>query len=234
MKRVTMELGGHGPVMVFDDADIDPAVEVMSSFKFRNAGQVCVAPTRFYIHEKVYDEFLTKFMDKASKVKVGDGFDPESSMGPLAHARRIDAMNNFVNDAKARGATIETGGEQIGDVGNYYAPTIVTNIPDDSLVMTEEPFGPIAPMTTFTELDDVIARANSTPFGLASFAFTQNTKTALAIQNEIVSGAVNINHVGHALPETPFGGVKDSGIGSEGGLETFEAYLNTKFVTQLN
>ncbi|MFT5111471.1 MAG: succinate-semialdehyde dehydrogenase/glutarate-semialdehyde dehydrogenase [Parasphingorhabdus sp.] len=234
MKRVTMELGGHGPVMVFDDADMDQAVEVMSSFKFRNAGQVCVAPTRFYIQEKVYDEFLSRFMEKTSQLRVGPGIDPDSSMGPLAHARRVDAMEEFVADAKSRGATIEMGGARVGDVGNFFAPTVVTNIPDDSMLMTQEPFGPIAPMTTFKELDEVIMRANSTPFGLASFAFTQSTKTALAVQNGVSSGVININHVGHALPETPFGGVNDSGIGSEGGVETFDGYLNTKFITQMD
>lgn len=234
MKRATMELGGHSPVIVFEDADIERAISIMGSFKYRNAGQVCVAPTRFYVHKNIYDRFVADFVDYTNKVKVGNGLDPESSMGPLAHDRRLPVMEDFIGDAVDRGAKIEVGGNRIGEVGNFFSPTVVTDVPDDSKLMTEEPFGPIAPITSFSDTDEVLKRANSLPFGLAAFGFTRSTKTALAFQNGIESGMVNVNHVGHALAETPFGGVKDSGIGSEGGAETFESYLTTKFVTQLD
>ncbi|MEZ5653820.1 MAG: NAD-dependent succinate-semialdehyde dehydrogenase [Burkholderiaceae bacterium] len=234
MKRITMELGGHSPVVVFDDADVDRAAKMLTAFKFRNAGQVCVSPTRFYIQEKVYDRFLAAFIDNAKKVRVGPGIDPESSMGPLAHVRRVPAMSAFVEDARKAGGKIELGGDRMGEVGNFFAPTIITDVPDDSMIMTQEPFGPIAPMARFKELDEVLRRANSLPYGLSSYVFTGSTKNALAAQNGIEAGMVNINHFGQALPETPFGGVKDSGIGSEGGLETFDGYLVTKFVTQMD
>ncbi len=234
MKRITMELGGHSPVIVFDDADVDRAARLLSNFKFRNAGQVCVSPTRFYVQSRVYDAFVAKFLDYTKTIKVGPGIDPESSMGPLAHDRRLPAMEQFVEDARKRGATVETGGERIGTVGNFFAPTVLTNLPDDAMVMTSEPFGPIAPMTRFETIDEVLARANSLPYGLSSYVFTTSTKNALAAQNGIEAGMVNVNHFGQALPETPFGGIKDSGIGSEGGSETFDGYLVTKFVTQMD
>lgn len=234
MKRITMELGGHSPVIVFDDADVDRAAKMLTAFKFRNAGQVCVSPTRFYIQEKAYDRFVAAFLENAKKVRVGPGIDPESSMGPLAHDRRLPVMNDFVEDARRAGATIEIGGERLGQVGNFFAPTVITNVPDTAMVMTQEPFGPLAPMARFKDTDEVLKRANSLPFGLSSYVFTTSTKNALAAQNGIEAGMVNINHFGQALPETPFGGIKDSGIGSEGGLETFDGYLTTKFVTQMD
>ena len=234
MKRVTMELGGHSPAIIFDDAEVDRAAKLLAGFKFRNAGQVCVSPTRFYVQEKVYDRFMAAFLENTKKVKVGSGLDPDSSMGPLAHERRLPAMDQFIEDAKQRGGRIETGGARIGTVGNFFAPTVLTNVPDDSLVMTTEPFGPLAPCAPFKELDEVLRRANSLPYGLSSYVFTTSTRNALAAQNGIESGMVNINHFGQALAETPFGGIKDSGIGSEGGTETFDGYLTTKFVTQMD
>ncbi|MFT3801095.1 MAG: NAD-dependent succinate-semialdehyde dehydrogenase [Burkholderiaceae bacterium] len=234
MKRVTMELGGHSPVIVFDDADIDRAAKLLSGFKFRNAGQVCVSPTRFYVQEKAFDRFMAAFIAATKTIKVGDGLDPDSSMGPLAHERRVPAIASFIEDATRRGGRIETGGHRIGSVGNFFEPTILTQVPDDSLVMTTEPFGPVAPCVTFKTVDEVLQRANSLPYGLSSYVFTTSTKHALAMQNGIEAGIVNINHFGQALPETPFGGIKDSGIGSEGGTETFDGYLTTKFVTQMD
>ncbi len=234
MKRITMELGGHSPVIVFDDADVDRAAKLLSGFKFRNAGQVCVAPTRFFVQEKAYDRFLATFLEQTSKVKVGPGIDPESSMGPLAHDRRVPQMEKFIDDAKQRGGKIEMGGARVGSTGSFFAPTIVTGLPDDALLMTTEPFGPVAPMARFKDVDEVLKRANSLPYGLSSYVFTTSTKHALAAQNGIEAGMVNINHFGQALPETPFGGIKDSGIGSEGGTETFDGYLVTKFVTQMD
>ncbi len=234
MKRSTMELGGHSPVIVFDDAEVERAADLLQAFKFRNAGQVCVSPTRFYLHEKIYDRFMARFLDKTRAMKVGSGLEEGTRMGPLANMRRLPAMQSFVEDANARGGRIELGGERLSDKGNFFAPTIVTELPDDSLLMTAEPFGPIAPFVRFKEFDEVVRRANSLPFGLASYVFTTSTKNATAISNALEAGMVNINHFGMALAETPFGGIKDSGWGSEGGVETFDGYLNTKFVTQLD
>jgi succinate-semialdehyde dehydrogenase/glutarate-semialdehyde dehydrogenase len=234
MQRVTMELGGHAPVLVFDDADVDHAADLLATTKFRNAGQVCVAPTRFYIQRGAYDRFMEKFVARTRTLKVGDGLLPDTTMGPLAHARRVAAMDRFVEDARRRGGSIELGGDRIGDHGNFFAPTVLANVPDDCLAMTEEPFGPIATCVPFDTTEEVLRRANSLPYGLSSYAFTRNTRTALAIQDGLEVGMVNINHIGHGLAESPFGGVKDSGVGSEGGVETFDGYLTTKFVTQMD
>lgn len=233
MKRVTMELGGHSPVLVFEDADVDRAATMLAKFKIRNAGQVCVSPTRFYVHKKVYDNFLAKFTDVLKNVKVGNGMDAGVEMGPLAHERRIPAISRFVEDARKRGATVVLGGEPTGGKGFFFPPTVITGLKDDSLLMTEEPFGPIAPVVPFSDIDEVLERANSLPFGLSSYVFTNSLQTATKVSNALEAGMVNINHFGSALPETPFGGIKDSGIGSEGGSETFDAYLVTKFVTHI-
>ncbi|PJX27749.1 NAD-dependent succinate-semialdehyde dehydrogenase [Advenella sp. S44] len=233
MKRITMELGGHSPVLVFDDADIPKAAKMLAKFKIRNAGQVCISPTRFYVQDKAYDQFLSVFVETLKGVKVGDGTAKETEMGPLAHERRVGAISSFVEDARKGGATIELGGDPLGGQGYFFPPTVVTNISDESRLMTEEPFGPIAPVVRFSDTDEVIKRANSLPFGLSSYVFTTSLQTATKASNEIEAGMVNINHFGVALPETPFGGVKDSGIGSEGGTETFDGYLVTKFITQV-
>lgn len=234
MKRMTMELGGHSPVIVFDDADIDRAADMLATLKFRNAGQVCASPTRFLVQEKAYDRFMARFLAKTGDIKVGDGLLPATTMGPLAHGRRLESMRNFVDDALQRGARVEAGGCRIGEAGNFFAPTVLTALPEDSLAMTAEPFGPIAACVPFKDADEAIRRANALPFGLSSYAFTTSTKNALAVQNGIEAGIVNINHFGQGLAETPFGGVKDSGIGSEGGTETFDGYLVTKFITQMD
>ena len=234
MKRVTMELGGHSPVIVCADSDVERAADLLSALKFANAGQVCVSPNRFYVNDRVYDTFMARFIDRAKAIKVGSGLEADTKMGPLAHERRVPAMQAFVEDAAARGGRVELGGSRIGERGNYFAPTVISNLPDDSMVMTQEPFGPIAPCVTFKDLEDAIRRANSLPYGLSSYAFTRSTRNALAIQNGLQTGMVHINHSGGALPETPFGGVRDSGIGSEGGSETFDGYLTTKFVSQLD
>ncbi len=232
MKRVTMELGGHAPAIVFDDADIDAASKILATNKFRNAGQVCVSPTRFLVQESVYETFVDKFVKVAEGVKVGNGLDPASTMGPLANPRRVTAMEGFIADAVQKGATVKTGGKRIGNVGNFFEPTVLTDLNLDMRVMNEEPFGPLALMVPFKSFDDVVAEANRLPYGLASYAYTRSAKTANAIAAAVESGMMSINHHGLALPEVPFGGIKDSGYGSEGGLEAMEAYLNTKFVTQ--
>jgi succinate-semialdehyde dehydrogenase/glutarate-semialdehyde dehydrogenase len=232
MKPATMELGGHSPVIVCDDADVDAAADIMAGSKFRNAGQVCVSPTRFYVQEKAYDKFVARFLDKVSKLKVGPGLEADTKMGPLAHKRRVPAIAGFVEDADARGAKILAGGHKIGDKGNFFEPTVIEEAPDDSKIMTQEPFGPIMGLKRFKTVDEAIERANSLPFGLAAYAFTTSTRNAAKIGDGLESGMVTINHLGFALAEVPFGGVKDSGYGSEGGTETFDGYLVTKFVTQ--
>jgi succinate-semialdehyde dehydrogenase / glutarate-semialdehyde dehydrogenase len=232
MKPCTMELGGHSPVIVCDDADIDAAADIMASSKFRNAGQVCVSPTRFYVQEKAYDRFVSRFLDKVSKMKVGPGLEADTKMGPLAHKRRMPALAGFVEDATERGAKIVAGGHKVGERGNFFEPTVVADPPDDSKLMTQEPFGPILGVKPFKTLDEAIERANSLPYGLAAYAFTTSSRNATRIGDALESGMVTINHLGFALAEVPFGGVKDSGYGSEGGSETFDGYLVTKFVTQ--
>jgi succinate-semialdehyde dehydrogenase/glutarate-semialdehyde dehydrogenase len=232
MKRTTMELGGHSPVVVFADADPEKAADTIAAFKYRNAGQVCISPTRFYVQEDVYPRFLKRFTEYAKAVKVGDGLEKGIAMGPLANARRLDAMDSFVADAKDRGGKIQTGGTRRGNQGYFYEPTVITDVPDDSKIMTQEPFGPLAPVVTFKTFDEVVQRANSLEFGLAAYAFTTSSSTAAAIGDALESGMVGVNSIAISTPETPFGGVKESGHGSEGGIEGLGAYLVTKFISQ--
>ncbi len=231
MKRATMELGGHAPAIVFEDADLDGAVKILAANKYRNAGQVCISPTRFLVQESVYRPFLEKFVAASKAIKIRDGRDKATRMGPLAHARRVEAMDAFVADAEQKGAKIETGGKRIGNKGFFFEPTVMTGVPMNARIMNEEPFGPLAPIRPFRELDEVVAEANRLPYGLAAYAYTRSAKTAAKLGEALESGMVSINHHGLALPETPFGGIKDSGYGSEGGTEAIEAYLNIKFIT---
>ncbi len=232
MKRVTMELGGHAPAIVFGDADVGLAVKILSANKFRNAGQVCVAPTRFLVHDSVYDRFVDDFVASAEAIKVGDGLADGVTMGPLANNRRVDAMEAFTADAKSKGAKVATGGERIGNRGYFFKPTVLTDVPLEARVMNEEPFGPLAIVSRFKDYDVVVKEANRLPYGLAAYAYTASAKTMANIGRDIESGMVSINHHGIGLVEVPFGGVKDSGYGSEGGTEAIEGYLNTKLVTQ--
>ena len=232
MKRTTMELGGHSPVVVFADADAEKAADTIAAFKYRNAGQVCISPTRFYVQEDSYKKFVARFTEYAKNLKVGDGLEKGITMGPLANSRRLDAMDSIVADVKARGGKIQTGGSRRGNQGYFFDPTVVTDVPDDCKIMTQEPFGPVAPIVTFKTFDEVVQRANSLEFGLAAYAFTSSSTTAAAIGDAIESGMVGVNSIAVSTPETPFGGVKESGHGSEGGIEGLGAYLNTKFISQ--
>jgi succinate-semialdehyde dehydrogenase / glutarate-semialdehyde dehydrogenase len=232
MKRVTMELGGHAPAIVFDDADVDTASRLLAGAKYRNAGQVCVSPTRVLVQERIYDRFVEGFVRHAKEVKVGDGLESDTTMGPMANPRRIAAMEALIGDAAQHGATVHAGGSRIGNKGNYFEPTVITDVPKDARVMNEEPFGPLAVISPFSSFDEAVTEANRLPYGLASYAYTRSAKTANAIASAVEAGMMSINHHALALPEVPFGGVKDSGYGSEGGLEAIEGYLNTKFVTQ--
>ncbi|GJI90427.1 NAD-dependent succinate-semialdehyde dehydrogenase [Duganella hordei] len=234
MKRMTMELGGHAPVIVCQDADVDRAADLLVPYKFRNAGQVCVSPTRFFVHRSVYERFVARFLERTGEIRVGPGIDPATTMGPLAHERRVTEMQAFVDDARARGAEIACGGGRIGERGNYFAPTVVLEPDAGSRLMTDEPFGPIAGIVRFDELEQAIAQANSLPFGLSSYAFTESSRSAHLLATGLQAGMVNINHFGAGPSELPFGGIKDSGYGSEGGSESFDGYLVTKLVTQMN
>ena len=232
MKRVTMELGGHAPVIVFDDADAAVAAKAMAASKFRNAGQVCISPTRFLVQEGIYDSFVEQFVAAAKALKVGNGLDKETRMGALANPRRSKAMEVNLEDAGRHGGKLRAGGHAIGDKGNFWEPTVITELDNDAKAMNEEPFGPLAIINPFKSFQDAVKEANRLPFGLAAYAWTKSAKTANAIAASVETGMISINHVGLGIPETPFGGVKDSGYGSEGGSEAIESYMNPKFITQ--
>jgi succinate-semialdehyde dehydrogenase/glutarate-semialdehyde dehydrogenase len=226
-----MELGGHAPVIVAADADIPAAAKLIASSKFRNAGQVCVSPTRFLVEKPAFAGFLEEFTATTRAIKVGNGLESNVDMGPLANERRAPMLEALINDATAKGAELKHGGRRIGNKGYFFEPTVLANVPTDARIMNEEPFGPVAIINPFDTLDDAIAEANRLPYGLASYAFTKSNATAQAIGLRVESGMTTINHLGLALPEVPFGGIKDSGYGTEGGSEAIEAYLITKYVT---
>jgi succinate-semialdehyde dehydrogenase/glutarate-semialdehyde dehydrogenase len=231
MKPATMELGGHAPAIVFDDADIADASAVLAQSKFRNAGQVCISPTRFLLQDGIHDRFVDQFIEQAESITVGDGLDPKVTMGPLANKRRIAALDELIADAVSRGASLRAGGRRIGNQGNFFMPTVLTGVTSDMRVANEEPFGPLALMMRFAEEADAIAEANRLPYGLAAYAFTGSSRREQALADGVEAGMITINHIGLGLPEVPFGGIKDSGHGSEGGREAIHAYLNTKFAS---
>ncbi|MBP0625399.1 NAD-dependent succinate-semialdehyde dehydrogenase [Cupriavidus consociatus] len=234
MKRATMELGGHAPVIVCEDADIDAAVKAAGFAKFRNAGQVCISPTRFLVHKSIAREFGNALGEHAAGLQVGDGLKEGTQMGPLANSRRLDAMAEFMRDAREKGANVLTGGTRIGEVGNFWAPTVLTNVPLDSKVFNEEPFGPIAAIRSFSDMEEAISEANRLSFGLAGYGFTRSLKNADLLARKVEVGMMWINMPASTSPELPFGGIKDSGYGSEGGPEALEAYLNVRSVVVLN
>jgi succinate-semialdehyde dehydrogenase/glutarate-semialdehyde dehydrogenase len=231
MTRVTMELGGHAPVLIFDDCDLEKTLDMVVPQKFRNAGQVCVSPTRFYVQESIYDAFLKGFAERTAKVKVGNGLDAETRMGPLANSRRPDAVGALIDDAQAKGARVLAGGSK-GDGGFFFQPTLLADVPNEADIMNEEPFGPVAVTRAFSTFEEVIGEANRLPFGLAAFAFTENGRRANMIGDLIESGMVGINTFAISVADAPFGGVKDSGFGSEGGKEGLEPYQVVKAVHQ--
>ena len=231
MKRITLELGGHAPVLIFDDCDLEKTLDMVVPQKFRNAGQVCVSPTRFYVQESIYDAFLKGFAERTSKVKIGDGLVADTKMGPLANARRPDEIEKLINDAAAKGARVLAGGER-GDSGFFFQPTLLGDVPTNADIMNEEPFGPVAVSASFKTFDDAIEQANRLPFGLAAFAFTENGRRANLLGDAIESGMVGINTFAISTADAPFGGVKDSGFGSEGGKEGLETYQVVKAIHQ--
>jgi succinate-semialdehyde dehydrogenase / glutarate-semialdehyde dehydrogenase len=233
MKPVIMELGGHSPVIVCDDVDPATAGANAALAKSRNAGQVCVAPTRFFVEDAIYDRFTTAITEKAASLKVGNGLDPATQIGPLANDRRMAAMEMFVADAKAKGARVMTGGSRIGNSGNCYPLTVLADVPDDARVMREEPFGPLALLSRVRSIDEAIEKANSVAYGLAGYAFTNSARKANQLAEQVEVGNLSINHYVASSAETPFGGVKDSGFGREGGTEGLQCYTVVKNVSHL-
>src|SRR3984885_11663321 len=230
MKRTTMELGGHGPVLVFDDIDVEQVLDMAVSAKFRNAGQVCVSPTRFYVQQAVYKKFVEGFAKRAGALKVGDGLVDGMQMGPLAHPRRLEAMTTLLADARKHGAKVHTGGERIAGKGYFWQPTVLAAIPEEARIMNEEPFGPVALINSFSTFEEAISRANRLPYGLAAYAFSRASRTVNLLGEQLEAGMIGINSFQISVPESPFGGVKESGHGSEEGTEGLETCLVTKFV----
>jgi succinate-semialdehyde dehydrogenase/glutarate-semialdehyde dehydrogenase len=230
----TLELGGHAPVLIFDDVDPAQLIEASMAWKFRNAGQVCTAPTRYYVQDSVFEGFVDGMARAARAFQVGNGLDRGNRMGSLANPRRLAAMQELVADAILAGGELRAGGERIGSDGLFWTPTILANVPDSARMMREEPFGPVALINRFSTFEEAIERANALPYGLAAYAFTGSLKTASALGDELQSGMIGINSYSVAAPDTPFGGVKDSGYGSEGGAEALSGYLQTKYVNQFS
>lgn len=230
MKRTTMELGGHGPVLVFGDADMDRVLDTVVTQKYRNAGQVCVSPTRFIVEESVYGQFRDAFAERAKAITVGNGLHDSTRMGPMANPRRPEAMDRLIGDAVQRGARLHTGGERVGNAGYFYAPSVLSDIPLDAAIMNEEPFGPVALINAYAGEEAMIAEANRLPYGLAAFAWTTDGKRQQRLAREIEAGMVGIKTNMIAGADSPFGGVRWSGHGAEDGPEGVLACMVTKAV----
>ena len=232
IKPASMELGGHSPVLVFADADVEEAAEICARGKFRNCGQVCIAASRFYVQEPVLEKFTRRFVEITRSLRLGNGRDTDTDVGPLANARRVSATEELIEDAVSKGAVLRCGGCQSAafDKGFFFEPTVLTDVADNMMVMREEPFAPIAPITSFTDLNDALDKANGTRFGLAAYVFTENTRTAFLAAEGLESGMVGVNNLVIATAEAPFGGIKQSGYGREGGSEGILAYTVAKYV----
>jgi succinate-semialdehyde dehydrogenase / glutarate-semialdehyde dehydrogenase len=233
MKPAIMELGGHAPVIVCDDADPEASAATSAIGKSRNSGQVCISPTRFFVQEEVYARFTTTFGEKAKQIKIGDGLDPQTQMGPVANDRRMAAMESLIADARAKGARVVAGGNRIGNRGYFHELTVLADVPDEARAMHEEPFGPLALLSPVKTLDEAIEKANSLPYGLAAYAFTRSARNVDQLAERVEVGNLSINHLTASFAETPFGGVKDSGYGREGGTEGLDCYTIAKNVSHL-
>jgi len=231
LKRCTFELGGHSPSIVCEDADLESALSTLTAFKFRNSGQVCIAPSRFFVHRSNYDAFVDGFVKAAKNQHLGNGLEEDTTMGPMSNVRRIESMEYLVQDAVTKGAKILTGGKRRGDVGFFWEPTILVDVPEDAEIMLVEPFGPIVPIIAFDSLEEVISKANSLPYGLAAYVFTQSEKITEMLIESLESGGVAVNSAAPVPSDLPYGGFKDSGYGYEGGIEGVEAYLHKKLVS---
>ena len=233
LKPITLELGGHAPVIVCADTDLAKTAQILAAGKFRGTGQICLSPTRIMVQRSVYEVFLAKFVEATEALKLGNGLDPDTRVGPLSNERRIKAISEMVADARLKGARVMTGGQRVDGPGLFWQPTILADVPADALVMHEEPFGPIAVVIPFDTIDDAIDEANRLPYGLAAYGFTESARTAVRLGNELEAGMIGINHTQMIVCELPFGGIKDSGQGSEGGAEGIQSYLTTKFISQV-
>lgn len=231
-KPCVMELGGHAPVLIFDDADLEKAIDLSVTTKSRNSGQVCISPTRFFVQEAIYDQFLSGFSEKFAALRLGNGLDEDTQMGPLANPRRIGELDALVEDAVSKGATLVTGGKKLDRAGNFYEATVLANVPDSARIMQEEPFGPIAVINKFKQYDEAIEKANNTDFALASYAFSGSKETIDKLGRDLDSGKVGINGYPVVFLDSPLGGRRQSGYGSEGGYEGLDAYRIVKFVSQ--
>jgi succinate-semialdehyde dehydrogenase/glutarate-semialdehyde dehydrogenase len=233
LKPITLELGGHAPVIVCEDTDLDSTARIVAAGKFRGTGQICLSPTRILVQRKIFDKFLEKFVEATEAMAVGNGLSPETKVGPLSNERRMHAITSLVADAVAKGARVMTGGERVPGPGLFWKPTILASVPIEADVMHEEPFGPVAVVMPFDTIDEAIAEANRLPYGLAAYGFTESARTAIRLGNELEAGMIGINHTQMIVCELPFGGIKDSGQGSEGGAEGIQHYLTTKFISQV-
>ena len=231
LKPMILELGGHAPVIVCSDADPVAAARLSAVTKYRNTGQICISPTRFYVHESIYDRFVDTFVEAAEALVVGDPLSTETQMGPMIHNRRLIAVDELIQDAVSCGARLRAGGHRIGTAGAFYAPTVLTDIPESARIWKEEPFGPVALFQRFSSLEEACALANATPYGLASYAFTNSAAAIAMINDRVEAGGLSINQFVGASPELPFGGVKDSGYGREGGAQCFDGYLTYKSIS---
>jgi len=231
LKRCTFELGGHSPAIVCEDANLENALSTLTAFKFRNSGQVCIAPSRFFVHRSHYNSFVNGFVDASHSQCLGNGLEEETTMGPMSNYRRIESMGDLVQDAVKCGAKLVTGGKRWGNVGFFWEPTVLVDVPDHSKIMQEEPFGPVAPIIPFDSLDEVIEKSNSLQYGLASYVFTQSDNTRELLVNSLESGGIAFNSAAPVPSDLPYGGLKDSGYGYEGGIEGVEAYLHKKLVS---
>jgi succinate-semialdehyde dehydrogenase/glutarate-semialdehyde dehydrogenase len=232
VKPITLELGGHGPVLVFEDADIDAAAAGGAANRFRGTGQICISSTRFLVQRSVYARFAEQFVAATRKLVVGDGMDPATQVGPLANPRQLEKMEALVADAVAQGAKVLTGGKRIDRPGYFFAPTVLADVPMSARVMHEEPFGPIAVLRPFEQLEDALAEANRLPYALSAYAFTRDARTVLDVGDGLEAGMIGINQYRIIATELPFGGMKESGHGSEGGIEGIHHYLTNKFISQ--
>lgn len=233
VKKVALELGGHAPIIVFDDADLDKAVNLSLASKFRNNGQTCICANRLYVHESVAEKFTERLKEKIQKMKVGSGLDDDTDLGPLINKQAVDKVKTHLEDALAKGAKLVCGGEDSAAPlgGHFYPPTVISGATDDMIVMRQETFGPLIPIQTFTDEDTVIAKANDTDYGLAAYIFTENTSRTLRVSERLDYGIVGVNDVFPAVPEAPFGGIKQSGNGKEGGHHGMEEFLEQKFIS---
>ena len=231
LKRCTFELGGHSPAIVCEDANLENSLSTLTAFKFRNSGQVCIAPSRFFVHRSHYNSFVNGFVDASHSQCLGNGLEEETTMGPMSNYRRIESMSDLVQDAVKCGAKLVTGGKRWGNVGFFWEPTVLVDVPENSKIMQEEPFGPVAPIITFDSMDEVIEKSNSLQYGLAAYVFTQSDNTRELLVNSLESGGIAFNSAAPVPSDLPYGGLKDSGYGYEGGIEGVEAYLHKKLVS---